>query len=82
MAVGEEGFVLAAAACFGGDEADSAIQVVESWRNEAGKPRHRVVANLGRLDDKDGSQLDALIRGLCRVAGREESPKFISKISK
>jgi hypothetical protein len=48
------------------------LQVVESWRNEAGKPRHRVVANLGRLDDKDGSQLDALIRGLCRAAGREE----------
>ena len=48
------------------------LQVVESYRNEAGKPRHRVVANLGRLDDKDGSQLDALIRGLCRAAGREE----------
>jgi len=48
------------------------LQVVESYRNEAGKPRHRVVANLGRLDDKDGSRLDALIRGLCRAAGREE----------
>ena len=47
------------------------LQVVESYRNEAGKPRHRVLANLGRLDDKDGSQLDALIRGLCRAAGRE-----------
>jgi hypothetical protein len=51
------------------------LQVVESYRNEAGKPRHRVVANLGRLDDKDGSQLDALIRGLCRAAGREEPAK-------
>jgi len=48
------------------------LQVVEAYRNEAGKPRHRVVANLGRLDDKDGSQLDALIRGLCRAAGRAE----------
>jgi hypothetical protein len=48
------------------------LQVVESYRNEAGKPRHRVVANLGRVDDKDGSQFDALIRGLCRAAGREE----------
>jgi hypothetical protein len=51
------------------------LQVVESYRNEAGTPRHRVVANLGRLDDKDGSQLDALIRGLCRAAGREEPAK-------
>jgi transposase len=51
------------------------LQVVESYRNEAGKPRHRVVANLGRLDDKDGSQLDALIRGLCRAAGRQEPDK-------
>ncbi|TVP83801.1 IS1634 family transposase [Thioalkalivibrio sp.] len=51
------------------------LQVVESYRNEAGKPRHRVVANLGRLDDNDGSQLDALIRGLCRAAGRAEPDK-------
>ena len=48
------------------------LQVVESYRNETGKPRHRVVANLGRIDNKDGSQLDALIRGLCRAAGRAE----------
>ena len=33
------------------------------------------MANLGRLDDKDGSQLDALIRGLCRAAGRQEPDK-------
>jgi len=26
------------------------LQVVESYRNEDGKPRHRVVANLGRVD--------------------------------
>jgi hypothetical protein len=52
------------------------LQIVESYRNAAGKPRHRVVANLGRLDDKDGSQLDALIRGLCRAAGREEPTRL------
>jgi hypothetical protein len=51
------------------------LQVVESYRNEAGKPRHRVVANLGRLDDKDGSQFDALIRGLCRAVGCAEPAK-------
>jgi hypothetical protein len=34
------------------------------------------VANLGRLEDKDGSQFDALIRGLCRAAGREEPTRL------
>ncbi len=48
------------------------LQVVESYRNEDGKPRHRVVANLGRVDGMEKGHLDALIRGLCRVAGRDE----------
>jgi hypothetical protein len=48
------------------------LQVVESYRNEDGKPRHRVVANLGRVDGMEEGHLDALIRGLCRVAGRDE----------
>ena len=48
------------------------LQVVESYRNEAGKPRHRVVANLGRIDGMEDGHLDAMIRGLCRVAGRDE----------
>ena len=48
------------------------LQVVESYRNDAGQPRHRVVANLGRIDGMEDGHLDALIRGLCRVAGREE----------
>ncbi|SEB09367.1 hypothetical protein SAMN05444370_1811, partial [Rubrimonas cliftonensis] len=26
------------------------LQIMESFRNEAGKPRLRVVANLGRID--------------------------------
>ena len=43
------------------------LQVVESYRNEDGKPRHRVVANLGRVDGMEEGHLDALIRGLCRV---------------
>ena len=47
-------------------------QVVESYRNEAGQPRHRVVANLGRIDGMEDGHLDALICGLCRVAGRDE----------
>ena len=52
------------------------LQVVESYRNEAGKPRHRVVANLGRIDGMEDGHLDALIRGLCRAAGREEPAKL------
>ncbi len=52
------------------------LQVVESYRNEAGKPRHRVVANLGRIDDMEDGHLDALIRGLCRAAGRDEPAKL------
>lgn len=52
------------------------LQIVESYRNEAGKPRHRVVANLGRIDGMDDGHLDALIRGLCRVAGRDGPAKL------
>ena len=50
------------------------LQVVEAYRNEAGQPRHRVVANLGRIDGMEGGHLDSLIRGLCRVAGRDDPP--------
>jgi len=52
------------------------LQVVESYRNAAGKPRHRVVANLGRIDGMEDGHLDALIRGLCRAAGRDEPAKL------
>jgi len=48
------------------------LQIVESFRNDAGKPRLRVVANLGRVDGMKDGQLDALIRGLSRAAGRVE----------
>ena len=51
------------------------LQIVESFRNDAGKPRLRVVANLGRVDGMKDGQLDALIRGLSRVAGRDEPAK-------
>ena len=51
------------------------LQIVESFRNEAGKPRLRVVANLGRVDGMKDGQLDALIRGLSRAAGRTEPAK-------
>lgn len=51
------------------------LQIVESFRNEAGKPRLRVVANLGRVDEFKDGKLDALIRGLSRAAGRVEPAK-------
>lgn len=51
------------------------LQIVESFRNDAGKPRLRVVANLGRVDGMKEGQLDALIRGLSRAAGRVEPDK-------
>jgi hypothetical protein len=53
----------------------SYLQIMESFRNADGKPRLRVVANLGRVDQLEDGSLDALIRGLSRVAGREVQEK-------
>jgi hypothetical protein len=53
----------------------SYLQIMESFRNADGKPRLRVVANLGRVDQLEDGGLDALIRGLSRVAGREVQEK-------
>lgn len=47
------------------------LQLVESFRNEDGKPRQRVVANLGRLDKLTDESLDPLISGLQRALGRD-----------
>ncbi|MEB2316838.1 MAG: IS1634 family transposase [Xanthomonadaceae bacterium] len=47
------------------------LQLVESFRNEDGKPRQRVVANLGRLDKLTDEALDPLINGLQRALGRD-----------
>ena len=44
-------------------------QLVESFRDEQGKPRQRTVATLGRIDEQDG-QVDALLNGLLRAKGR------------
>ncbi len=46
------------------------LQLVEGFRDEGGKVRHRVVANLGRIDDLTPQKLDPLINGLNRVIGR------------
>lgn len=44
-------------------------QLVESYRDESGKPRQRTIATLGRVDE-NGGQVDALLNGLLRSKGR------------
>ena len=46
------------------------VQLVESYRDDAGRVKKRTVATLGRLDQRDGS-LDSVIKGLLKVSGRE-----------
>ena len=44
------------------------VQLVESYRDETGRPRQRTVTTLGRLDEA-GGQVDALLKGLLRAKG-------------
>ena len=46
------------------------VQLVESYRDDAGRVKKRTVATLGRLDQLTG-ELDSVIEGLLKVAGRE-----------
>lgn len=50
----------------------SYAQLVESFRNEEGKPRQRTVATIGRVDDTGGA-VDALLNGLLRAKGMPTS---------
>lgn len=45
------------------------VQLVESYRDEAGRVKKRTVATLGRLDQLSG-ELDCVIDGLLKVSGR------------
>ena len=49
------------------------VQLVESYRDDAGKVKKRTVATLGRLDLVD-SQLNAVIQGLMKVSGQGSTP--------
>jgi hypothetical protein len=49
------------------------LQLVEGYRNKEGKVRHRVVGNLGRLEDLNPAKLDPLINGLNRAIGRSDN---------
>lgn len=53
----------------------SYLQLVEGHRDEEGKVRIKVVANLGRLDKITPGKLDPLINGLNRAA--ETVPNFV-----
>ena len=44
------------------------VQLVESYRDETGRPRQRTVSTLGRLDES-GGQVDSLLKGLLRAKG-------------
>jgi transposase len=46
------------------------VQLVESYRDEAGRVKKRTVATLGRAEQVDGS-LDAVINGLLKITGSE-----------
>jgi hypothetical protein len=46
------------------------VQLVQSYRDDAGRVKKRTVATLGRLDQLTG-ELDCVIDGLLKVAGRE-----------
>ena len=60
----------------------SYLQIVEGYRDEAGRVKQKVIANLGRLDKMGEKDLSALIHGLQRAIGRPETlpepPKFDS----
>ncbi|MFT0534466.1 IS1634 family transposase [Castellaniella hirudinis] len=46
------------------------VQLAESYRNDEGKPRQRVIANLGRLDDS-ASQAHAMMAALLQATGQQ-----------
>lgn len=47
------------------------LQLVEAYRDDSGKARHRTLATLGRLD-QIGDSVDAVISGLLKVTGRPD----------
>jgi transposase len=51
------------------------LQLVEAYRDDAGKAKHRTLATLGRLDQIAGN-LDTVIAGLLKVSGR--SPDLLN----
>jgi hypothetical protein len=61
-----------------GQKTDSPVryaQIVESFRDEAGKSRHRVLLSLGRVDRLDKDQVRRLITGLSRYLETGQVPE-------
>ena len=59
----------------------SYVQLVEAYRDEAGRPKQRTVATLGRLDQLN-SELDSVICGLLRVTGKSPpAPAVVPTVS-
>lgn len=56
------------------------LRIVEAYR-EASKVKHRTLATLGRLEDVDPEQVDALVNGLLRATGRAEIERGALDIS-
>ena len=54
-------------------------QLVESFRDEYGKPRQRTVATLGRIDES-GGQVDSLLNGLLRAKGRSVTAGSVPQV--
>ena len=54
-------------------------QLVESYRNDAGQPRQRTLATLGRLEP--GGDVDRLIEALSRAQGRGDAPAGSARIT-
>lgn len=46
------------------------VKLVEAYRDEAGNPRQRVVANLGRIEAIRAGEVNSLVNGLLRAAGK------------
>jgi len=55
------------------------VQLIESFRDDDGRVKKRTVATLGRADQLSG-ELDSVIDGLLKVAGREPA-KLVAAIS-
>ena len=45
------------------------VKLVEAYRDHRGKPKHRTVANLGRLEAIEAGGVTSLLNGLLRITG-------------
>lgn len=57
------------------------VKLVESYRDESGVSRQRVIATLGRLEAVTAGQADSVINGLLRVSGRATMPEGTGQVA-